>query len=71
MITIEEQAAAVEISAVNLRGHIENLEGLVERNRRTQAELEVFSGRLPALDAAAVTLRWLARNEASVRKAVA
>lgn len=71
MITIEEQAAAVEISAVNLRGHVENLEELVERNRRTQAELDVAAGRLPALEAAAITLRWMARNEQSIRKAVA
>lgn len=71
MIKIEEQAAAVEISAVNLRGHVENLEDLVERNRRSQAELDVFTDRLPALEAAAVTLRWMARNEASIRRAVA
>lgn len=71
MITLEEQAAAVEISAVNLRGHVDNLEDLVERNRRTQAELDVAAGRLPALEAAAVTLRWMARNEENIRKAVA
>ena len=71
MITLEEQAAAVEISAVNLRGHVENLEELVARNRRPQAELDVATGRLPALEAAAVTLRWMARNESSIRKAVA
>lgn len=71
MITLEEQTAAVEISVVNLRGHVENLEDLVERNRRTQAELDVAAGRLPALEAAAKTLRWMVSNQASIRKAVA
>lgn len=70
-ISIEQQAAAVEISAVNLRGHIDNLQDLVERNKRSAAELNIFIERLPALEAAAKTLRWMATNEASIRKAVA
>lgn len=70
-ISIEQQAAAVEISAVNLRGHIHNLQDLVERNKRSAAELNIFTERLPALEAAAKTLRWMATNEASIRKAVA
>lgn len=71
IIPIELQAVAVEISAVNLRGHIENLEHLVAHNKRSAAELEIFIDRLPALEAAAKTLRWMATNEASIRKAVA
>lgn len=70
-IPIEQQAAAVEISAANLRGHIENLDHLVAKGKRTDAERQVFVDRLPALDAAAVTLRWIVQNEASIRKAVA
>lgn len=70
-IPIEQQAAAVEVSAANLRGHIENLEDLVSRNKRTAAELAIFVDRLPALEAAAKSLRWMANNEASVRQAVA
>lgn len=71
MITIEEQAAAVEISAVNLRGHVDNLAHLVSMNRRSQAEYQVAADRLPALEAAAKTLRWMVDNETSIRKAVA
>lgn len=70
-ISIEQQAAAVEISAINLRGHISNLESLVARNKRPAAELDIFVDRLPTLEAAAKTLRWMARNEGSIRKAVA
>ena len=71
MIPIEQQAAAVEISAANLRGHIDNLETLVGRNKRSAAELEIFIDRLPALEAAAKTLRWMVVNEVSIRRAVA
>lgn len=70
-IPIEHQAAAVEISAANLRGHIDNLERLIARGKRPEAELEVFVDRLPALEAAAKTLRWVVQNETSIRRAVA
>lgn len=70
-IPIEQQAAAVEVSAANLRGHIDNLQALIARNKRGAGELDIFVDRLPALEAAAKTLRWMATNEASIRKAVA
>lgn len=70
-IPIEQQAAAVEVSAANLRGHIENLKALVGRSKRPAAELDIFVERLPTLEAAAKTLRWMANNEDSIRKAVA
>lgn len=68
---IEQQAAAVEVSAANLRGHIENLKNLVARNKRPAAELEIFVDRLPVLEDAAKTLRWMVQNETSIRRAVA
>ena len=71
MISLEEQTAAVEISACNLRGHVENLANLVSSKRRTAAEYQLAADRLPALEAAAITMRWMAANEASIRKAVA
>lgn len=71
MIPIEQQAAAVEISAANLRGHIDNLSHLIALKKRGAAELDIFVDRLPALEAAAKTLRWMAINEASIRRAVA
>lgn len=70
MTTIAEQAAAVEISAVNLRCHRDNLAMLVAQKKRPQVDLDVAAGRLPALEAAAKTLRWLERNEQKIREAV-
>lgn len=69
-IPIEQQAAAIEVSAANLRGHIDNLNQLVARNKRSSIELDIFVDRLPALEAAAKTLRWMAVNETSIRRAV-
>ncbi len=71
MITIEQQIAAVEISFVNQRGHAENLADLVGRNRRTQAEYDVVAERLPALEAAVTTLRWVAANQSAIKAALA
>lgn len=62
-IPLEKQAAAVEISAVNLRGHVSNLADLVQRHKRPQIEYDIAADRLPALEAAAVTLRSLADRE--------
>lgn len=70
MTTIAEQAAAVEISAVNLRGHRDNLAKLVAQKKRPQVDLDVAAERLPVLEAAAKTLRWLERNEQKIREAV-
>lgn len=70
MISIEEQAAAVEISAVNLRGHVENMAYLVERGRRSKEEYRLVSDRLPALEAASKTLRWMVSREEIIKKAV-
>jgi hypothetical protein len=70
-VPIEQQAASVEISAANLRGHIENLQNLIARNKRPATELDIFVDRLPSLEAAAKTLRWMSKNESSIRKAVA
>jgi hypothetical protein len=70
MIPLDQQIAAVEISAVNLRGHVDNLTDLVAKGRRSEIEYRIASDRLPALEAAAKTLRWLAEHETEVREAV-
>lgn len=68
--SLEQQAAAVEISAANLRGHVDNLADLVSRRRRSEIEYRVAADRLPALEAAAKTLRWMVENESSIRRAI-
>lgn len=55
--TIKEQIAAVERAAVNLRGHVSNLRQLVRTNKRPEHELEMAEAWLPALEAAAITMR--------------
>lgn len=70
MITIEQQLAAVEVAAANLRGHVENLSGLVARGRRSEIEHRIAADRLPALEAAARTLRWVADHEVVIKEAL-
>lgn len=58
--SIKDQALAVERAAVNLRGHCDNIRDLVARNKRPQHELETQLAWLPALEAAAVTMKKVA-----------
>ena len=62
-IPLEQQAAAVEISAANLRGHVENLQRLVGDNKRPAVEYQIAADRLPALESAARTMRALLDKE--------
>lgn len=64
-ITMEAQATAVETAAANLRGHVDNLRNLVAAKRRSEMDLHIAEDRLPALEAAAVTLRDMAKWEAA------
>jgi hypothetical protein len=64
-ITIADQATAVETAAANLRGHVDNLRNLVAARRRSEMDLHIAEDRLPALEAAAVTLRDMAKWEAA------
>jgi hypothetical protein len=64
-ITLADQATAVETAAANLRGHVDNLRNLVAAKRRSEMDLHIAEDRLPALEAAAVTLRDMAKWEAA------
>lgn len=64
-ISIDRQAAAVEISVSNLRGHIDNLTRLVEAGKRNPVDLQIAKDRYPALEAAAITLRQMATRSAA------
>lgn len=68
MTSLAIQAEAVERSAVNLAGHIENVRALPRRAH----ELPVYEHHLRDLEAAVRTMRWLAglpveRQEAITR----
>lgn len=70
-IPLSKQADAVERMASNHAGHVDNLYSLVERKKRPVTELEIAQEWLPALQAAAKSMRWLAENEEKVKAAFA
>lgn len=67
-ITLQQQAAAVERAAVNLRGHCDNIAGLVAKGLRPQHELDMLRSWVPALNEAAKTLAVLAEGYAAIRE---
>jgi len=62
-IPLSDQILAVERAAINLRGHIEILQGLVAQKKRDPIVLITKEGWLPDLEAALATLRWLDKNK--------
>jgi hypothetical protein len=65
VVTIEQQAAAVEREAVNLAGHVRRLEELVAAKRRPEHDLEMARVRWAGIAAAAKTMReiaWIKRK---------
>lgn len=68
---IKAQVAAVERAAMNLRAHIELVEGLIRQKKRGEQELALSRSWLPDLEAAVKTLRWLEKNEHEIKSALA
>lgn len=62
-VTLRQQAEAVELAALNRRGHIQNLTEMVAKGRRPFTDIEIARLSLPALEAAAATLQALAEQE--------
>lgn len=60
--TLSQQAAAIERAACNHAGHVKTLRELVERRKRPEHELNIAEEWLPALQAAAVTMRKVANG---------
>lgn len=67
-VSIHRQADEVEVAALNERGHLERLRALTGRQRRSEHEMEAAERRIPILEAAARTLRWVQRHEAELRE---
>lgn len=67
ILTIRQQADAVELLYVNHKGHVDNLTSLVERKRRPAHELNLAKAQLPGIAAAVNTLRFIEKNEAAFR----
>lgn len=68
---IKAQVAAVERAAMNLRAHIELVEGLIRQKKREEPELALSRSWLPDLEAAVKTLKWLEQNEHEIKSALA
>lgn len=69
--SIEAQATAVERALTNWRGHRDTIERLVRKGRRPAHELAALEQWIPQLEAAIVTVRWLATHEAQIKAALA
>jgi hypothetical protein len=61
--TLSQQAAAVERAAANWRGHVLNLRDLAARGKRPESESHMAAAWLPALEAAALTIRAFQREK--------
>lgn len=66
-VSLSHQASAVELAALNQRGHVNNLEDLVAKRRRPQSDVDIARHQLPGLEAAAKTLTFLALHETEFR----
>lgn len=69
-VNLRSQIDAVELMLVNRRGHIANLERLVELKRRDSLELQIAKYPVEALEAAINTLKWLEKNEQRIKSAL-
>lgn len=69
-INLRTQIDAVELMLVNRRGHIANLERLVDLKRRDALELQIAKYPVEALEAAVKTLKWLEKNEDKIKSAL-
>lgn len=69
-VPIRSQVDAVEIVLANRKGFVETLRGLVAAKKRQQIELEIAERPLPALEAAAKTLKWVMDNEKEIKEAL-
>ncbi len=67
---LRAQIDAIELVLANRKGHIENLEKLVNARKRPIEELEVAQRPILGLEAALKTLRWLEANEARIKEAL-
>lgn len=70
-IDLHKQIMAVELSLLSLTGHVDNLKRLVAKKQRDQHEVDMIEPRIPALEAALATLRWVRDNEARIKSGMA
>lgn len=67
-IPIKEQVAEIELSLANRRGFVSAIRDAIRLKTKTQHDLEYQIGRLPALEAALATLKWVEANQDLIRE---
>lgn len=67
-IPIKEQVAEIELSLANRRGFVSAIRDAIRLKTKTQHDLEYQIGRLPALEAALATLKWVEANQDLIKE---
>lgn len=62
-IPLKDQIAEIELSLVNRRGFVSAIRDAIRLKAKTQHDLDYQISRLPALEAALATLKWLEANQ--------
>jgi hypothetical protein len=68
-IPIEDQVAALEDAVNNHRSYVTTVKRLVAANERPKAILEDTEARLPLMEAALKTLKWVQANRETIIEA--
>lgn len=68
-IPLKDQIAEIELTLVNRRGFVSAIRDAIRLKTKTQHDLEYQIGRLPALEAALSTLKWVAANQDAIKEA--
>ena len=66
-IPIEQQVAEIELTLANRRGFIAAIRDAIRLKVKTQHDLDYQISRMPALEAALKTLKWVEANQDIVR----
>lgn len=67
-IPLATQIFEIELTVANRRGFISTLRDLVRRKERPQHDVDYQAGRLPALEAALATLKWVEANQETIKQ---
>lgn len=68
-IPIEDQVAALESAVNNHRSYVTTVKRLVAADERPQAILDETEARLPLMEAALKTLKWVQANRETIIEA--
>ena len=67
-ISIKDQVAEIELTLVNRRGFVSAIRDAIRLKTKTQHDLDYQIGRLPALEAALKTLKWVEANQDLIKQ---